>query len=154
VPLRRHVNAFDEQAEILASLDVGVLWERMLGEFLGEFVRLERRGLPAAEMERELRAFLDGLSERPVADLARQSAGVAYNQGRAAEILTAAAGGAVQYVVRSAVLDQSTCEECARLDGAVVEVGTPEFRDLMPPARCLGGDRCRCFYIPVGDGVA
>jgi hypothetical protein len=151
MPLERYVNAFDDQAEVLATLDVGRMWDRMLREFLDEWVRLDRQGLSAEAIERAMEAHLDGLSDKPLLDLARQTSGVAYNQGRAAEIRSQPA---VEYVVRSEVLDQNTCAPCAELDGSIVAVGTPEFDALMPPARCEGGDRCRGFYVALGSGGA
>ena len=149
MPLERHIEAFAEEVNILATLDVGTMWDRMLGEFLGEWGRLERQGLSEEEMEREMRAFMDGLSDKPVTDLARKSSSVAYNQGRAAEILTAGVEGRTEFVVRSEILDTATCEVCARLDGSVFEVDSPDFHEFLPPAKCLGGDRCRGFYVAV-----
>ena len=153
MPLERHINAFEDQAEVLATMDVGSMWDRLLGEFLDAFVRFDREGLEGDDLDRELGAFMDGLSEKPVEDLARKSSSVAYNQGRAAEILSAAAGRGVEFVVRSEILDQATCEVCRNLDSMVVEVDSPEFTEFMPPSKCLGGDRCRGFYVAIA-GVA
>jgi hypothetical protein len=56
---------------------------------------------------------------------------------------------------RSAVLDPATCETCAALDGVQVLVGSKRYRDLSPPNRCKGGERCRCVWIyRVPAGVA
>ncbi len=96
-------------------------------------------------------AFIDKLSMRPVEDLARQSSGVAYNEGRGAEILSQHEQGNVEHVVRSEVLDDNTCAACAALDGMVVRVDSPDFKALQPPAQCFGGNRCRGFYIAIGE---
>ncbi len=149
MPLERHIAAFDAEVEILATLDVGAMWDRMLGEFLNEWARLERQGLTEAQLAAEMKGFMEGLSPKPVEDLARTSAGVSYNQGRAAEILSAAVEGLTEFVVRSEILDSRTCEVCARLDGSVFEVDSPDFHEFLPPAKCLGGDRCRGFYVAV-----
>jgi len=74
---------------------------------------------------------------------------VAYNQGRAAEIKTAKEEGKARFVLRSEILDENTCSECMKWDGAIFEVGTPAFDEYMPPAQCLGGDRCRGFYVAI-----
>lgn len=129
----------------VAGLDVGAMWDRMLGEFLGQWSQLDRQKLPGAEIAAELQAFMDSLSEAPTEDMARTSAGVVYNQGRMAEMESAG----VERVVRSEVLDQATCEVCAQLDGEVYEVGTGEYYENAPPAKCEGGDRCRGFYVPL-----
>jgi hypothetical protein len=48
---------------------------------------------------------------------------------------------------RSAVLDSRTCSECRKLDGRKAAVGSAAYRDLTPPNRCLGRERCRCVWI-------
>lgn len=147
MPIDAQVVAFADQAEVVAAMDVGIIWDRLKGEFLNEYVRLERQGLSPDQIDRALRAFMDGLSEKPLEDLARKSTNVVYNQGRAAEIRSQP----VEMVVRSEILDENTCSECAALDGMIVAVDDPDFDRLMPPAFCLGGDRCRGFYIPVSS---
>jgi hypothetical protein len=52
-----------------------------------------------------------------------------------------------EFALRSAQLDKSSCPECERLHGEIVEVDTSEFFSMMPPADCLGGGRCRCIYV-------
>jgi hypothetical protein len=145
----KHTAKFIAEIETVATLDVNTLWDRMRGEFLGEYTRLQREGLDPTEMERELNAFLDRLSDKPVEDLARRSSGVAYNQGRSAEILTASDMGQTEVVVRSEVLDTNTCGPCSRLDGGVYDIGSSDYYADMPPAHCLGGERCRGFYVVV-----
>jgi hypothetical protein len=154
MPLERHIVTFDGQVEVLATMDVGQMWDRMLGEYLGHWTQLERQGLSAAEMDAEMRAFMQGLSDKPLERLARQSAGVAYNQGRSAEILSAAEDRGVQFVVRSEILDINTCPTCENFANSppVVEVGTPEYDQYMPPSYCDGGLQCRGFYVAVAGG--
>ena len=148
--LERYVKAFEEQADIVATLDVGAMWARYLGEFLDRWTELERQGIELDEIEREMQAFIDGLSEKPTADLARKSSSVAYNQGRNAEILSAMTQGRSEWVIRSEVLDEKTCEPCKSLDGFEAVIGSPDFYEFGPPAKCEGGRRCRGFFIPVG----
>lgn len=156
--LERHIRAFEDRAEIVARVAVGELWDRILGEALLEWERLDRRfppGTPnrAAQIERELEAFLRGLSVKPVEKIGRKAAGVAYNEGRRAAIDSAAEQGRAQLVVRSEILDANTCDTCATLDGTVFEVGTPDYYDFFPPAHCEGGDQCRGFYVMVSDAL-
>jgi hypothetical protein len=94
------------------------------------------------------------LSDKPMENLARTSSTVAYNQGRQGSLLGAMEAETAQFVVRSEVLDQNTCVECAAIDGAIFEIGTSDFQEFMPPAKCLGGDRCRGFYIPLTENMA
>ena len=139
-----------EQADLVAGMNVGRIWDRVLGEFLGEWDRLNRQQLTLPELQLQLSAFMDNLSEAPLRDVARTSSAVAYNQGRNVGILEAQASELVEFVVRSEVLDTGTCRPCGLLDGEAFEVGTSEYFANMPPAQCDGGDRCRGFYIPVG----
>jgi hypothetical protein len=148
----RAVVSYGEQVEVLATMDVGAMWDRYLGEFLGEWERLNRLGLPEAEVERSMQAFMDELSSKPLDDLARQSSSVSYNAGRSDEILRTFNEGEATFVVRSEILDNNTCPTCADLDGAVIEIGTPEYDLFLPPAHCDGGDRCRGFYVMIAGG--
>lgn len=154
MPAEVHAIAFAEEVQVVATLDVQNLWDRLLGEFLNEWDRQRRAGLEGEQLDRHMQEFLDALSDKPVEDMARQSSTIAYNEGRSAAFKQGAERGRVQYVVRSEVLDQATCANCAALDGLVVEVDTPEYRELQPPARCLGGNRCRGFYVPIPSEVA
>lgn len=51
------------------------------------------------------------------------------------------------FSMRSEQLDKGTCEMCARLHGAIVEVGSPSYFEYLPPAGCYGGGRCRGFMV-------
>ncbi len=146
MPLEPQLIAFAEQAEVLGTIDVGVMWDRLRGEFLDAFVRFERQGLTGAELDRAMDAFMGELSEAPLVDISRRSSGVAYNQGRSAEILSRPE---VEFVVYSSILDGTTCEPCRFLDTEVFEIGTPDYFNNQPGAQCDGGTRCRCVYIPV-----
>jgi hypothetical protein len=66
----------------------------------------------------------------------------------------AAVDGAAAWVLRSEVLDARTCQACAGLDGTMVKIGTSEYEQLMPPARCEGGDNCRGFYVILSKSLA
>ncbi len=148
--LTKAVQAFEEEVRVVAQIDAGTLWDRYLGEFLNEWAKLNRQGLEGEPMEKALQMFLEDLSEKPIEDLARKSSTVAYNEGRT----LAMEESGIQYAVRSELLhDPNICDRCAELDGTVEEVGTPEFDQIMAPAQCAGGDRCRGFNVPLTEGV-
>lgn len=148
MPLEPQLIAFAEQAEVVGGMDVGVMWDRLRGEFLDAYVRFERQGLTGAELDRAMDAFMGQLSEKPLVDLSRKSSGVIYNQGRSAEILSRSE---VEFVVYSSVLDVTTCEPCRFLDSEVFEVGSSDYFNNQPGAQCEGGDRCLCIYIAVTE---
>lgn len=57
---------------------------------------------------------------------------------------------AVDAVVQTAIMDTNTCDECAAVDGEVMELGDDRQQELHPPyIKCLGDDRCRCVQIAV-----
>ena len=146
----RHDDRLEEEAAVLAALATTKLWQRYMGEALDKYIELERQGFSASRIVQELEQFLVGLSEKPVADIARKTSAVSYNTGRNAEIVAAALEEKVEWVVRSEVLDSATCGPCAGLDNSMFRVGTNDFYEFAPPAKCLGGGRCRGFYIAIG----
>lgn len=89
------------------------------------------------------------LTAGTLALIASKAVSSAYNAGRDQAVTDANDDPdkpTVRHAVRSAVMDEYTCERCARLDGERVEVGSDEYYEIMPPNRCLGGARCRCVY--------
>ena len=60
---------FTGNVEVLATMDLGKQWDRLLDEFLSEWGRLSRdETLSATEIERTLAGFMDDLSEKPMQD--------------------------------------------------------------------------------------
>jgi hypothetical protein len=57
------------------------------------------------------------------------------------------------YAYRSSMLDQNVCSRCLGLDfesgGSANRwvYGTKAYWNHMPPAKCLGGGKCRCVFI-------
>ena len=140
----------EDVLEMTAALAIEELWSRLMQEGLAEYSRLYRQGLGEAEIARRVEALLQGLSTKPEEFLARRAATVAYGEGRATELVLTKRTGGATYAIRSEVLDTETCEVCATLDGTVVEIGSADFHELKPPARCLGAERCRGFYVALG----
>ena len=143
-----------EAIETVSRLAVVALWSRMMREALDQYATLARSGATREEIADGVLDFLQGLSTKPEELLAREVSTVAYSEGRAAELVLAAATGAATFAIRSEVLDSATCDVCATLDGTVVEIGSADFYELKPPARCLGGERCRGFYAALSPAIA
>lgn len=110
----------------------------------------------SAEVERvrgSARQAVPIIGASTVALIASRAISGAYNAGRADLVrrvmdrLTSAGERVRIMASRSAVMDPATCTVCARLDGATALVGSKRFRDLSPPNRCDGGERCRCVWI-------
>lgn len=143
----------DDKAEVLAELNLGSLWDRLMAEALDAYAASARRGLSVEEIASEIESALQSLSENMEEGLARGDAGVAYNEGRAVEGRALALAGEAKYAVRTEVLDQRTCDACKEWDGFVAEIDSSDYEAAMPPAYCEGGDNCRGFYIILDEGV-
>jgi hypothetical protein len=78
--------------------------------------------------------------------------GLALNLGRTHGALSAP-DGAPTYSMRSEQLDRSTCPECERLHGSIVQVDSTEYYALLPPSSCYGGGRCRGVMV-FADGAS
>lgn len=143
----------DEKAEVLAELNLGSLWDRMMAEALDTYAAASRRGLSVDQIAAEIEDALQSLSEKMEEGLARGDAGVAYNEGRATEGRAMTLSGEAKYAVRTEVLDTRTCDACREWDGFVVEIDSPDYEAAMPPAYCEGGDNCRGFYIILDESV-
>ena len=151
VVLKEAAIAFAEEVRLYAQMVIDEIWSRMVGLALEEYVRLTREGQQGETLLESMLRYLDGLSEKPLSDAARKAASVAYNQGRDMALVTAKSIDAAQIAIRSAILDENLCEVCQVFDGAVVTIGSPEYKEILPPAKCLGKDRCRCFMVGIGS---
>jgi len=114
--------AFDETATITADLWVERAWRRVITEGVDEYARLARQGLDPIETERQLRAFLDGLSEKPLEDLGRQASSVAYNAGRTMTLVTAKKRDVATHAVRSEEVLGNTMSSSRRRSALAVTV--------------------------------
>lgn len=74
-----------------------------------------------------------------------QLVGEALNLGRAAGAMETP--NPPEFAMRSEQLDERTCDSCDLLHGEIVQVGSAEFFDEMPPEGCEGGGRCRGIYV-------
>lgn len=136
-----------------ASLAVRALWSRMLNEGIGHYSSLARQGLPAGEIAQRVSDHLDGLSETPETVTARQSSGVAYGQGRSAQLVEAKKTGEVEFAIWTEVMDNNTCSPCWDRDLTVTEIGSDEFDRLSSKLHCDGGDNCRGVQMGLGPAI-
>lgn len=154
VVLKEAAQQFGEEVRVYAELAIGEVWDRVMRETLAEYVRLTREGLDGEGLVRAMSRFIDSLSDKPISDQARKAASVAYNQGRDMALTTAREIGAAVFAIRSGILDSAICTPCLELDASVVEIGSTEYLALMPPAKCLGKERCRCMYVGVSEELS
>lgn len=144
-----------EQSTVSASVSVDEIWSRLVSEGIGEWERLRRQGLRGDALWQQLESFLDDLSDGPIKTAAREVSTVAYSAGRDLGARTALMEDKADWVVRVEVLDNAICENCLRLHALKIRIGSDQYFRLMPPARCLGRDRCRGFYfVLAAQGVS
>lgn len=87
------------------------------------------------------------LAPSTLAKIASRPVSTAFNAGREDVAAELAAQVGKLTATYSSVLDRKTCKVCKELDGREVEYGSQTYRDLSPPHKCLGGERCRCIWI-------
>lgn len=128
----------------------------------------QQRGLSGQELADYVDQGLRDLSRSPIEQAGRASTSEAYNLGRNLEAQRRLPE--VGEAVRSAILDENTCENCEALDLTVVEINGPvvsisdagrelllengvdpdspeAYFALMPPNFCLGEDLCRDEFL-------
>ncbi|HWQ55670.1 MAG TPA: hypothetical protein VN442_18430, partial [Bryobacteraceae bacterium] len=106
--------------------------------------------LTKGEVIQRVTEELDGQSDKWIDGAAAKGANEAFADGRSDGYEEHR--DEIQAVVYSALLDISTCENCAAADGA--EGATPDDIPGAPNPDCDGGDRCRCVHVYVfGDEV-
>ena len=135
-----------EALEVRVSIDMEDIYNRLLRELMRLFTDLGQRGISGPDLGIKINEGLSALSDTPIEQSARKATAEANNLGRNLSIQSNL--DTVTHVVRSAILDERTCDPCEDLDGAVREVNSQEFFDDMPPNKCDGWEMCRCFYIP------
>ena len=115
--------------------------------------QLEANGLPE-------KVFPDVPSDDAYTSHARSMTAPAYTAGRnefVEEVKAAAGrvgpgGGDPRIVAEySSVLESSTCDPCAALDGRRFFVGSSEYEKYKPVSVCEGGNRCRCIMTYLAD---
>ena len=104
----------------------------------------------------QIDAFLQGLSDTPLADQLGAAMTAAQNTGRVA-VLDAAPDSAGQATYfASEILDRNTCDPCQQIDGE--QLGTLEDAEAAYPTGgyidCEGGMRCRGTVVAVWDAGA
>jgi len=142
------------EATVTATISIDSIWARLTGESIEEFQRLTRAGVVGDALWTQLESFLNGLSEGPLDMAGRESATVAYNQGRDVAAKIAAASGAATHAMRDEFLDGNTCPQCRLFDGTIVRIGSPAYESLLPPAFCLGRERCRGIIVVLSSALA
>lgn len=161
--LARQMGISGDLPPFVSSAELDLLAANVGDEITSRSISL----MSSAQVERargSSRVAVPVLGAAAVAMIASKAISGAYNAGRGqlvAAIIdrlrnTAAgsqpgvggASGTVRMMAeRSAVMDSGTCEACRALDGVQVLVGSKRYRDLSPPNRCAGGERCRCVWI-------
>jgi hypothetical protein len=91
-----------------------------------------------------------GAATRTLHNYVLELVGETLNLGRTAGIVSLPEPP--EFAMRSEQLDANTCDPCDELHGEIVEIGSVDYYELMPPNGCLGGGRCRGIYV-YGDSA-
>ena len=149
---RRAAIAFaNQQADVLVEVDVKAIVDRLQAQTTEQYNQLLLSSAGPTEIAAGLDAYLASISDQHLLEMARGSTGTAFNLGRHVGIQELKRD-LNPYVVRTEVLDDNTCEVCeayvSRADqGEKFLINSREYFANMPPAGCLGKERCRGFYL-------
>ncbi len=153
-----------EALEAKVDVDLRDFYTRLQNRASELMADAQQRGLSGQTLADFVADGVADLSEQPIVEAGRAATSEAYNLGRNLEAQRRLPE--IGQAVRSAILDQNTCENCRALDltvaeinGPIVEIseaGAAVLRDngvdpgspdayfaLMPPNFCLGEDLCR-----------
>jgi len=133
------------------EIDLSELAVRLKTEAMRLISELSRQGYSGQDLADRVSAGLMDLSDRPIQDAARGASSESFNLGRNLGAQDSAAE--ITQVIRTEVLDGNTCPPCARLDGEIRQMNTPEYFADMPPNHCDGRDQCRGFYMYIAGGA-
>jgi len=136
-----------DRVETFVRLDVKRIFDAMANSFLEDLRDAEAQGLTAEDAADRVEAELPSLTGQYFKALADMSGSSAFAEGQAITLIDQ--DQIVDFVVRSEILDDATCDTCERLDGLKLAVGSPMFYEKMPPNFCDGGHRCRGVMIPI-----
>lgn len=99
-----------------------------------------------------VKSALEDLSSARTQDNVSQVVNAGFGAGRREAIDTAVTEDDIASLVYSAVLDDNTCSECARWDGASFPADYDQDAPgavKCPNPKCAGGARCRCLWVAV-----
>lgn len=150
-PLQVLFSQLAGEARVTAEISIDSVWQRLVGEAISEWQRLSRTVTDQDALWNQIEAHLHALTEKPIELAGRKAATVAYNEGRDLSIKAAAIRGEAEWFLVSELLDDATCEVCARRDGSIYQIGSPAGEQNLPPAGCLGGEKCRGVPVVIGN---
>lgn len=156
----------NEALQVKVDVDVRDFYTRLQNRASELLTDAQQRGLTGEPLADYVVGGLADLSDKPIEAAGRAATSEAHNLGRNLEVqrrLATLAGGTA---VRSEILDDDTCVNCRKLDGAVVEINGPvisisaegeallrefgidpygpdAYFALLAPNFCLGEDLCR-----------
>lgn len=146
-PRKDLANTGTDRLSRQADVDVFRIFEEMLASFMREVQNGDAQGLVPEQIADLLEANMPRAAGATSRSMAARSATTAFNEGEL-DIISDRLDE-VQFVVRSELRDDNTCEPCNELDGMKLDVADPDFREFIPPAKCDGEKLCRGILIPV-----
>lgn len=155
---RSAISFANTQAEVLVEVDVKAIVDRLQAQTVEQYNQLLLQYQNPAQIAEALDAYLSGISDTQLLQMARGSTSTAFNLGRNVGIQESKAN-LEPYVVRVEVLDENTCEVCEdylrRMEnGEKFLINSREYFSNMPPAGCLGRENCRGFYVAEAKDLA
>ena len=134
---------------VAVEIDVSTIAQRLEAEALRLIKQFSQQGLEGQALADAVSEGLRQLSDAPITKASRGATSEAFNLGR--NLVAQEKEAEIEQVVRTEILDASTCAPCRALDFSISKkvytVNTPEYFEFMPPNKCNGRELCRGFYI-------
>lgn len=131
--------------KVLSQIAVKKMADKLANEWKGELIRQRLVGQVASN---NLRSVLVDLSQNVFKNEMQETANQTFGIGRASEAMKVK--DQIEKVLRSEVMDDNTCSECAKIDGGEYDPNDPAVQDFIGGGYidCEGGpERCRGINI-------
>ena len=101
------------------------------------------KGKSPKEILWAVRNEIQDFATRDLSGLVSAVVGDAINEGRYETADSLFKDGIVNRAQYSAILDDSTCDLCERLDGQIIDMSDPAYEEMSPPQHY----NCRCIWV-------
>ena len=134
-----------ESVKQIAALKAATVTDKVLTALkavaIFELVNAVESGQKPKDAVKDIKKTLENAAKKDLEGHATVQTAWGVNSGR--DYVAGEAG--VKRIQYSAILDRRTCVLCKKLDGMIIEAGTPEAKKFKPPIH----GNCRCLYAYV-----
>jgi len=146
-PLQALIAEVAADVGITSATVIDQIWLKLVSETVGQLESL--RGLELPDLWDAVETHLFDLSGSPLERVSRKGSSVGYNAGRDLFAKLMVIEDRASHGIRVEILDTASCGVCPGLDGQIMQIGSSEWEEYLPPSKCLGAGRCRGFVTVI-----